>query len=279
MKHQLLKHKMKWSKTSKLHATKLVIRSCFLLTALVLYIFDRIHGEFELFSNKMFSTIAIICILIVYFIEMVLRFLPNKIESMGCQKIFKSNYVKPNDVEVERKPKFEKSVLVVFVVWVLFNLIFGILYWTHVIDAGILILLSLTYGICDMICILFFCPFQTWFMKNKCCNTCLVYNWDFAMMFTPLLFIPHWATITLGAVGLILAINWEAVRFAHPERFYEISNDSLKCINCKEKLCTHKTQILELAAKARKDVEERVAALKNKALKDHENKKSNDNNN
>ena len=163
---------------------------------------------------------------------------------------------------------------VVFIVWVAFNLIFGILYWTHVIDAGILILLSLTYGICDMICILFFCPFQTWIMKNKCCNTCLVYNWDFAMMFTPLLFIPHWATITLGAVGLALAITWEVVRYIHPERFYEISNDSLKCINCKEKLCTHKSQILELAAKARKEVEERVAALKTKAFKDNKNKKS-----
>ena len=206
---------------------------------------------------------------------MILRFLPNKIESMGCQKIFKNNYREPKDIVVERKFKFEKSVIVVLIVWILFNLIFGILFWTNVIDAGILILLSLTYGVCDMICILFFCPFQTWIMKNKCCNTCLIYNWDFAMMFTPLLFIPHWATITLGVVGLTLAIVWEIVRFKHPERFYEIFNDSLKCINCKEKLCTHKSQILKLVTKARKDAENKIASLKTKYLKENSNNKSN----
>ena len=37
----------------------------------------------------------------------------------------------------------------------------------------------------------------------------------------------HNGTITLGVVGLTLTIVWEIVRFKHPERFYEISNDSL----------------------------------------------------
>jgi hypothetical protein len=58
-----------------------------------------------------------------------------------------------------------------------------------ILDDGIMILLCSAYSICDIICILFFCPFQTWFMKNKCCSTCRIYNWDYAMMFTPLFFV------------------------------------------------------------------------------------------
>ena len=61
-----------------------------------------------------------------------------------------------------------------------------------IIDEGVLWLVCLFYGVCDMICILFFCPFQSWFLKNKCCCTCRIYNWDYAMMFTPLFFIYLW---------------------------------------------------------------------------------------
>ena len=66
------------------------------------------------------------------------------------------------------------------------NGIFGALHLAGVLDDGIMILLCSVYSVCDIICILFFCPFQTWFMKNKCCSSCRIYNWDYAMMFTPL---------------------------------------------------------------------------------------------
>ena len=59
-----------------------------------------------------------------------------------------------------------------------------------VIDKYFLFMVGLAYGVCDIICILFFCPFQTWFMKNRCCTTCRIYNWDFAMLCTPFLLIP-----------------------------------------------------------------------------------------
>ena len=75
------------------------------------------------------------------------------------------------------------------------------------------------------------------------------------MMFTPLLFIPHWATLTLGGVGIALAITWEITYLCHKERFYEISNDSLKCANCKEKLCFHKTQLSKFVKRLRQELE------------------------
>ena len=38
-----------------------------------------------------------------------------------------------------------------------------------------------------VICILFYCPFQMWFLKNRCCVNCRIYNWDYAFLFTPFL--------------------------------------------------------------------------------------------
>ena len=97
-----------------------------------------------------------------------------------------------------------------------------------------------------MICILFFCPFQTWFMKNRCCAVCRIYNWDFAMMFTPYLFIPNGYTWSLLGMSLLLLIRWEITVHRHPERFAENTNAALSCKNCEEKLCHHKKQLQHL---------------------------------
>ena len=135
--------------------------------------------------------------------------------------------------------------------WVALNGAMGALYLLKVIDWGILLLLSLAYGICDMVCILFFCPFQTWFMKNKCCGTCRIYNWDYAMMFTPLVFVPAGYTWSLFGLGLALLIEWEIIYARHPERFDEVSNGTLRCENCTEKLCHHKKQLQRFLKKYR----------------------------
>ena len=86
-------------------------------------------------------------------------------------------------------------------------------------------------------------PFQTWFMKNRCCTTCRIYNWDFAMMFTPLVFIPSLYTYSLLGFALALLIRWEVTYRLHPERFSPATNRYLSCANCKEKLCSHKKQL------------------------------------
>ena len=111
------------------------------------------------------------------------------------------------------------------------------------IGIDILLLISLGYSVCDLICILFFCPFQTWFLKNRCCCTCRIYNWDFAMMFTPLIFVRTLFAQSLVFLSLILLVRWEYVLHRHPEYFSEKTNVSLSCANCQEKLCHHKTQL------------------------------------
>lgn len=233
------KWKIKLSRISAMHYFKLVFRSIIFLAAAVDYIFARVNGG-DMGRVAQMSPVKIF-IWIVFAVEMALRFFPSKLESMGCQKVFARNY-KPA-VNAGQCPKDGKSTLMVALAWILLNGAIAAVYAIGWIDKGILVLVSLAYSVCDMICILFFCPFQEWFMKNKCCGTCRIYNWDFAMMFTPLIFVGGFWSWSLVALSLGLLVNWEVRYRMHPEWFYEQTNQSLVCINCQEKLCRHKKSL------------------------------------
>ncbi|MBQ3055391.1 MAG: hypothetical protein IJC88_04730 [Oscillospiraceae bacterium] len=237
---------MKLSKISLMHIYKLISRSVLFLVALALYIASRIHGANGIFFGYEQNNIVLFVIWFAFLVEMVLRFFPSPTESMGCQKQFRRNYI-PADAS----PTPHKGVFAVILSWVILNGIIAALYYTDVIDSGILLLIALFYSVCDMICILFYCPFQTLMMKNKCCTTCRIYNWDYAMMFTPLLFVRNFYAITLVLAALLLLIRWEVTALKFPERFQESQNENLHCKNCKEKLCHHKTQ-LQIFLKKRK---------------------------
>lgn len=241
---------IKLSKTSAMHYMKLLFRSGLLLLLLIVYLYDRIHVHNGALINDFLDHPVLIGIVwLVFAMEMVMRFFPSDVESMGCQKQFAKNYV--GAVSPAPIPDNRKGVWLTALVWLGLNGTIGGLYFAHIIDRGILLLISLAYSVCDMVCILFFCPFETWFLHNKCCGTCRIYNWDYAMMFTPLLFIPGFFSWSLCALGLALLLEWEFIHWRHPERFYEETNQCLKCANCKEKLCTHKKQLIKLHTKLR----------------------------
>ena len=233
------KRRIKLSKISAMHYCKLVFRSLLFLAAAVDYIFARLNGG-DMGKMAQMSPVRIF-IWIVFAVEMAFRFFPSRLESMGCQKVFARNY-KPAK-NPGKCPKDAKSTLLVALAWILLNGAIGVVYAVGWIDKGILVLVSLAYSVCDMICILFFCPFQEWFMKNKCCGTCRIYNWDFAMMFTPLIFVGGFWSWSLVALSLGLLIKWEVRYKMHPEWFYEQTNSSLSCANCQEKLCRHKKSL------------------------------------
>lgn len=162
---------------------------------------------------------------------------------MGCQKQFFRNYKSTEKSPHEATNQSATQTFAVAAFWLLLNAVIDVCYFLHLIDEGILLLLSLAFSVCDMICILFFCPFQTWVMKNKCCINCRIYNWDYAMMFTPLLFVGSFYTWSLLAFALALLIRWEVTYRSHPERFSETTIECLFCKNCTEKLCHHKKQL------------------------------------
>ena len=235
------------SKTSIMHYGKLFVRSCFFITAVVLYLTGNIEAVCE---NGILPAI----IWLWYFVEMVCRLFPTGMESMGCEKLFAKNYHPP---KVAREPKNQpaKVTFLVAMVWFALNgAIFALHFiFPYVVDKYVLGLVALAYGVCDIVCILFFCPFQTWFMKNRCCTTCRIYNWDFAMLCTPFLMIPSLYTYSLLGLALIILAKWEITYKLHPERFSERTNESLRCKNCTEKLCKHKVQ-LQHYIKKHKDI-------------------------
>ena len=222
---------------SVLHYVRLVYRSLLFLAALFAYVTGRLDRISE-------RPVIMTVIWIVFAVEMVMRFFPSKLESPGCQKQFQRNYIKTGHTDIVIQDNH--ATVLVALTWIMFNGIIGFFRMAGLLDDGFMILLSCAYAVCDMICILFFCPFQTWFLKNKCCGTCRIYNWDYAMMFTPLFFVKSafsWSLLVL-AVGLLL--RWELTVYRHPERFSENTNEYLYCRNCTEKLCTHKKQLQTL---------------------------------
>ena len=179
----------KISKISALHIVKLILRSLLFLTVLVFYILDRTEV-------LKYNELLLAAVWIFFVVEMLFRFFPSKVESMGCQKQFARNY-EPRGEGIIPKNQSWRTTALVALIWLLLNGIIGALYYTHIIDQGILVLIAIFYSVCDIICILFFCPFQTWIMKNRCCASCRIYNWDFAMMMTPLVFVPSLYTYSL----------------------------------------------------------------------------------
>ena len=251
------------SKVSLLHYVKFLYRSSLFVALLIVYIINKVNGT-GVFSldptdpeslSKLLAAPSVCIVLgvvwVVYVVEMILRFLPSKLESPGCQKVFAKNY-RPTGSRTPMVQRRRKT-FYVLLVWCAINLPFYVFYALYrfgvlpIVDDGIMMLLSLAYGICDMICILFFCPFQSWIMKNRCCSTCRIYNWDFIMMFTPLIpmifsmFMPF--AISLVAIALALFIVWEITAHKHPERFSDKTNKTIQCKYCTEKLCHHKKQL------------------------------------
>ena len=235
---------------SRSHLIKLIYRSALLVGALVYYVvcLATKKAEYGAENDALFLgfgdgvPVFLIIMTVVFVPEMIFRFFPNKHEAMGNQKIFKLNYI-PNSKKVKPRKQHPLRTLLVIFSWVALNLVIGGLNHAGIIADDVMVIICLAYSVCDLICIMFFCPFQAWMMKNKCCATCRIYNWDYVMMFTPFFFLlfkpaPILHYVMLG-MALAVLIFWEISYLIHPERFTENTNQRLSCKDCTEKLCKH----------------------------------------
>ena len=252
--------KKKLTAVSVLHYIRLVYRSVLFLLLLIWYLSFRLRSGADITWRIEQRPVILIVTWAVYVVEMVLRFFPSRYESPGCQKQFARNYIKSGSTEIV--PHDNNSTVLIALIWIVFNGIFGALHMLGILDDGIMILLCAAYSVCDMICILFFCPFQSWFMKNKCCSVCRIYNWDYAMMFTPLFFVRRGYFWSLLALSVVLLVRWEITYFKHPEWFSEQTNEYLRCKNCTEKLCAHKHQLHRLWKQVEAETAERIRRLR-----------------
>lgn len=131
-----------------------------------------------------------------------------------------------------------KEVLPALIFWVVFNAaIAGGLMYFNILNEAAIMLWMLFFFLFDMICVVFWCPIQLFLMKNRCCTTCQIFNWDAIMVATPLLFTGGWFSGILVALAIFIFLRWEFVAIRHPERFDERTNARLSCANCKDLLC------------------------------------------
>ena len=186
---------------------------------------------------------------IIWVFDMILQIIPikNKV-ALGSQKLW-ANRFKPIREKINTKnlKKYivntTKSAYKVFIIWTLLIVVLGVLYYFGIIDKIWLFMISVFFYVCDLICVLVWCPFRL-IMKNKCCTTCRIFNWDHIMMFSPLVFVGGFFSISLVVMALIAWLVWEVFVLLYPERFCEMTNEALKCTNCTDKLCTQYCQKL-----------------------------------
>lgn len=234
---------MKVTKPLIINYFKLIFRTTLFIFAFIFYLLYKTNN-YNILESSAYPYV-IWTIWGIFILEMFTRFIPSNFIEQGCQKHFAENYIPKESDEI--KLQSWKKTFGVLCFWILLNGLLGILYLFNIIDRGILILVTLFYGVGDIVCILFFCPYR-FFMKNRCCMDCRIYNWDYIWFFTLLIFIPSFYTYSLVSVALVILIHWEVMYRVHPERFSAMTNDYISCKNCKEKMCIHRKKF-ELTVK------------------------------
>lgn len=186
---------------------------------------------------------------VIWLIDMVCQLIPIKKHiPLGSQKLFRQRF-RPIREKVNYHAlknhiqSTTKAAGKVMILWVGLIVAIGALYFFNVIDKKSLLLISIVFYVCDLICVLIWCPFRL-ILKNRCCTTCRIFNWDHLMMFSPLIFVGGFYAWSLFGLALIVWLVWELSVLIYPERFWEFSNDALKCSNCTDKLCTQYCQKL-----------------------------------
>ena len=231
----------------KRYMIKLIIRITVFVIVLLGYLFDRerLFG-FMMQPIKMGVT-PLHLLWLMFMVMMIAHIFPTDKLTMALRKSQKETYEKTETYSKEELYAFVQNQNVrawlVMLVWLIFNAIFGLLYVQELIDEADLFMLTVFYFLCDYICILFFCPFQTFIMKNKCCVNCRIYDWGHFMMFTPMLFIRNFFCWSLFFTACVVLIRWEIIYAMHPERFWSGSNTKLQCSNCKDKTCQMKNRL------------------------------------
>lgn len=232
----------------KRYIARLVGRCFILLCAVVLYFTDfASHDILQGFS--FFHKLSWLHVLwVIWVLDMLFQLIPVKNIALGSHKVFKLRF-KPV-LERFNKDALKQYIVTttqlaykVMVIWVALIAALGFLkHWGVLTDAH-LFLVSVLFYVCDLICVLVWCPFRL-IMKNKCCTTCRIFNWDHLMMFTPMLFVKGFFSISLLAMAVVIWLIWELCVMIYPERFWEKSNAALKCSECTDKLCIQYCQKL-----------------------------------
>ena len=186
---------------------------------------------------------------LLWMIDMVCQLFPVKRKiALGSHKLFKVRF-RPVEEKINGQAlrsyiiSTTKAAYKVFILWGALLIVLGVLHRVGVLSDAALFMVSVAFYVCDLICVLIWCPFRL-MMKNRCCTTCRIFNWDHMMMITPMMFIGSFYSCSLLFMALLVWLIWELCVMMYPERFWEMSNAALQCSECTDKLCTQYCQKL-----------------------------------
>ena len=231
------------SKLRKAYIARLVLRCLVFVACVLIYIFKpQWMGVLE--GDRFLREFSVLHILwAVWVMDMIQQLIPVKNHiPLGSQKHMKQRFRPVLEKFNSRALRqyivsTTKSAYKVFAIWTMLTGALGILYFFERLTARHLFLVSVAFYVCDLICVLIWCPFRL-LMRTRCCTTCRIFNWDHLMMFTPMLFVGSIFSVTLVGLAFAVWVVWELCVMLYPERFWEQTNEALRCSNCTDKLCT-----------------------------------------
>ena len=240
------------SRIRKIYFARLAGR-VFILALCVLLFLTRSEIFAPLEGMRFFDGLSPMHLLwLIWMIDMLAQLIPFKKDiSIGSLKLF-ARYFRPIRDRISRQAlrahirSATQSAFGVLLVWTAVIVVLGALHAAGVLSDVHLFLFTLFFYVCDLICVLIWCPFRL-LMRNRCCTTCRIFNWDHLMMFAPMLFVRSFYAQSLFLMSLLVFLVWELCILLHPERFLEQSNAALACANCTDKLCTQYCQKLRRA--------------------------------
>ena len=225
-----------------IYMTRLVCRVLILLTVIYLYLTHK-NMLRSVMTDEFFHGFTPLHVLwMILMAGMIIHLIPKVRISMSGFKSRPVNYREPEEgydrLELlEHVQEMNIRAWKVLLIWVSFNAVFAILYLAGVIGVEELLLLTLFYYTSDLICMMIFCPFQKFLMGNRCCVNCRIFDWGHLMMYTPMIMIRSFFSWSLIFTAIVVMLRWEMVFARHPERFWRGSNASIRCENCKDKMC------------------------------------------
>ena len=232
------------SRIRKIYFARLAGR-VFILALCILLFLTRPETFAPLEGMRFFDGLSPMHLLwLIWMIDMLAQLIPFKKDiSIGSLKLF-ARHFRPIRDRISRQAlrahlrSATQSAFWVLLVWTAVIAALGALHAAGVLSDMHLFLFTVFFYVCDLICVLIWCPFRL-LMRNRCCTTCRIFNWDHLMMFSPLIFLNSFFARSLVAMAAAVFLVWEITLRRHPERFLECTNLALRCGSCTDRLCSH----------------------------------------
>lgn len=234
------------SKMFRRHIGILALRFVLLAAAVTLWTTDKEGQGFTDMLHRGFNGVFLWVVWAVMVAGMLLRLAPNKRIAIGARKHYGSSYHAAHLAQGANEPvgmiakrnRLHKGAITSAIAWIVFNAVVFIMFsLKDLLTPMMTMILMLFYSVCDMVCILIFCPFKVFFLSNRCCVDCRIHNWDYLMMCTPLILFPSLYSLSLLLLSAAVVLRWELALWRNPNYFMSETNENLRCERCSDRLC------------------------------------------